>query len=562
MRTGRKSAVPRSAGPVPNSFMGKLRSRKIIETVAAFAGGGLALVEFVHHIIVNHYHFPSYMVDLTIAGLTAAMIVTVLWRWFRGTKGGDDVEPLPKAAEGLELNPDKKSIVVLPFRNISADPDQEYFCDGLAEELINSLTHVSGLFVVARTSAFSFKGRDIDIREIGRTLNVGAVLEGSVRKAGDRLRITAQLIDVRSGFHIWSQSYDRTMSDLFTIQDDMALSITNGMKVKLLGEESARIVKRPSDNLETYNLYLRGLALRRRLNPEDLRKSIGFFNRAIEIDPEFAPAYAGMAYAKCVAAYYSPDAPRDLIPEARQAATKALQLDDNLAEAHEAQALVHISFDWDWRAAEKECRKILELNPGYAWGYFQLSNVLNVQSRLEEALSAVRRAHALDPLNAAFNRNLGDMYLRMGQLDEAAGCLRRTIEMEPDFVYSHTLLGYVYLQESAYEDALREIGSDRSLSPSLIEINTGIVYARMGRFDEARRVLSNSLDRKKKEHVSPYHLALLYFALDDHEKGFKWLREALAVRDPWLTYIKGDFLLEHVRKDPRFRKILEKMNLL
>ncbi len=454
----------------------------------------------------------------------------------------------------------QKSIVVLPFKNIGADPEQDYFCEGLAEELINVLTQVKDLRVVARTSAFSFQGKDEDIREIGKKLNVENVLEGSVRKAGQKLRITAQLINVADGYHLWSERFDREMTDVFAIQDEIAQAVSLKMKRGLRSKTAAGVPKRYTENVEAYNLYLKGIYWRRMLTVDKISKSIDDFSRAIAMDPGYALAFAGLAYAYLVLSFYSPTPPKDLYPKAKQAALRALELDDDLAEAHEALGVVKSYWEWDWPGLEREMRKALELNPGYIWAYFHLVNNDLMHGRFEKAIEMSRDILAIDPLNSAFSRNLGEGYLRAGRLEEAEETLRNTLELDPLLPFTSILLGYVLLKQSRPEEALEAMGKD-TLKGSVLELNLGIVYARMGKPEDARRILTDWLARSRNEHVAPYFMALLHFALGDKDSGFEWLEKGFQEHDGWLMEIKVDYLLEDVRDDPRFRALLKKMNL-
>ena len=478
-----------------------------------------------------------------------------------------DLRKLRKELESIiskELPSKKKprpSIAVLPFTNLSADKEQEYFCDGMAEEIINALTHVEDLRVVARTSAFAFKGEKMDIREIGKKLNVEAVLEGSVRKAGNRLRISAQLINIADGYHLWSEKYDRNMEDVFAIQDEISLAITEKMKLKLLGEEKERMVKRYTEDLEAYNLYLKGLYFRRKVIEDDIRKAIEHFNLAINKEPDYALAYAGLAYAYMVLAFYALVSAKEAYPKAKQAALKAIELDDQLAEAHESLATVSAYLEWNWESGEREIKRAIELNPGYPWGHFHLGNILLYQARFDEAITKLQNGLDLDPLNLAFNRNLGGAYFRAGRLENAIETLQRTIEMDPTFPVTHLYLGYAYIQKSMCEEALAEMKKEKTLPKPILDTQIGIVYARMGRREEALQILSKYMESSTKEFISPYGLALLCFALEENEIGFQWLEKAYEEHDIWMFQIKIDFLMDSVRTDPRFKALLKKMGL-
>jgi len=633
MPEGGKEAPLKDAGGAPEGqesglrrLYARLRKRRIIETLAAFIGGGWLLVEVVERLLVGHYKFPEESIDLTVVSVIGALLSTLVWRWFGGTEkrpGNIKVEVLlvpltilatlsidliilmeiigisgktfliaaiavclgiawiilkslqwaaaaPLSAPGLVQKPNEspssasaipeKSIVVLPFKNIGADPEQDYFCEGLAEELINVLTQVKDLRVVARTSAFSFQGKDADIREIGKKLNVENMLEGSVRKAGQKLRITAQLINVADGYHLWSERFDREMTDVFAIQDEIAQAVSAKMKIGLQGDRIEGVAKRYTENVEAYNLYLKGIYWRRMLAVDRVSKSFDFFNRAIEKDPGYALAFAGLAYAYLVLSFYSPTPPKDLYPKARQAALRALELDDRLAEAHEALGVVKAYWEWDWEGAEREFRRTLELNPGYVWGHFHLANIRGYHGRFDEAIEIFRKIHFLDPLNTAFTRNLGECYLHAGRLREAEETLRDTIEIDPSLPTTWINLGYVLLRQSRYEDTVTAMSKD-SLKGSVLELNIGIIYARMGKREEALRILHDWLERSEKESASPYYMALLYFALGKNDLGFQWLEKSYEEHDGWLMNMKVDFLLDDVRDDPRFAALLKKMGL-
>ena len=407
-------------------FLDKLRKRHIIETLAAFIGGGWLILEFVDRLLVAHYHFPDKTIDLTFITILAALICTILWRWFRGTEkrpGNVKVEVLlvpliiltalcidlnivfdiagisgkrlligitalclgiawvifkslqwaaiaPESSkkEAQVLQPamsgaaksleSKNSIAVLPFVDMSPQKDQEYFCDGMTEELINRLSNIKGLRVPARTSAFMFKGKAEDIREIGRKLDVRTVLEGSIRKAGNQLRVTAQLVNITDGFHLWSETYDRELKDVFNTWDEIALTIAVKLKLTLLGDEKAKLTKRYTENIEPYNLYLKGRWFWNKWTEVDIQKGMEYFQAAIDIDPDYALAYAGMAVAYNTLSHYSIVRPKETFPKAKELALKALSLDETLAEAHTVMGYVLVYYDWDWESGEREFRKI------------------------------------------------------------------------------------------------------------------------------------------------------------------------------------------------------------
>jgi TolB-like protein/lipoprotein NlpI len=461
----------------------------------------------------------------------------------------------------------KNSIAVLPFKNMSADPEQEYFCEGLSEELINALTQIKDLRVVARTSAFSFKDKEIDIREIGHKLNVETVLEGSVRKSGNRLRITAQLINVIDGYHLWSDRFDRDLADVFDIQDEISLAITDKLKLELLGEEQQRLTKRYTEDADSYNIYLKGLFFRRKLREGDIDKSIELFNLAIDRDVNNALAWAGLAYAHMVSCFYAGASPQDVIPLAQKAVTKALELDDQLAEAWEARAAISAYLEWDWENAIKYIKKTIELKPGYAWGYFHLAHHVLYKGQSEESIRIFHKALELDPLNITFHRNLGCISIFIGNVDSAIETLERTLEMDPDFAATHFWLGYAYMKNARYEEAIKEMQKEKTYRHAYVYSTIGVVYSLMGNKDKARQILDELTEQSQKEgllhkgEVSFYGIARLYFSLEEDDLGFEWLNKAYEARDLEMYYMKVDFLMDRVRRDPRFISFLKKINL-
>ncbi len=461
------------------------------------------------------------------------------------------------------------SIAVLPFVNLSGDPEQEYFCDGMAEEIINGLTHVEGLRVVARTSAFSFRGKKIDIREIGSRLNVETLLEGSVRKAGNRVRITAQLISVADGYHLWSEKYDRDIGelccpeDIFAIQDEISLAMVEELKGKLLREERAAIVKRHTKDLEAYDLYLKGRYFWNQRTEESLRKSIQYFRHSIEKDPSYALAYAGLADSYTTVQDYGSVPPKDINPKAKEAALKALEIDDTLAEAHTSLAQT-LFREWDWESAEKEYRRAIELNPNYPTAHHWYALFLMYLARFEEAIEEIEFARRLDALSLVINRNVALVYFSARQYDRALDAINRAFEIDPDFSMTHSTLGMIYLEKSMYDQALTEFQKERALSgvwDHELENLIGMTYAKMGKRTKAREVLDGLVKRWKQEYASPFYIARLYFALKESDQGFKWLNQAYQERDSCLLEIKVDPGFDNVRSDARFWALLKKMRL-
>jgi serine/threonine-protein kinase len=467
--------------------------------------------------------------------------------------------------EQLSTKKPQPSIAVLPFTNLSADPEQEYFCDGMAEEIINALTHMEGLRVVARTSAFSFRGKEMDIREIGRKLNVETLLEGSVRKAGNRVRITAQLVDVADGYHLWSEKYDRDMEDIFAIQDEISLAIVDKLKVRLLGGEKENLVKRYTDNIEAYNLYLKGRYFWSKRTEQGLKKGIEYFKRATKKDAHYALAYAGLADSYSLLCSYHILSPEESIPRAETAAKRAMEIDDSLAEAYEALAHVRILYDWNWSESEQEFKRAIQVNPGFATAHQRYSLLLTVTGQLDEAIVQIKQAQELDPLSLIINTDVALIFYIARQYDRAIEQSRNVIEMDLNFGVAHFVLGLAYEQKKSYKDAIEELQQGISASGG-ITVMTGALghtYAVSGNRDKALTVLNELKELSKRRYVSPYSIAIVYIGLGEKDQAFEWLQKAYEDRSVWLIHLhlKVDPRLDSLRRDARFKALLKKMGL-
>jgi TolB-like protein/Tfp pilus assembly protein PilF len=476
--------------------------------------------------------------------VVVALIIAVLVIW----------QLLPKK-ETVPILLAKPSIAVLPFIDLSPQKDQAYFCDGIADELINRISRIESIRVPARTSSFSFKGKDLDIRDIGKKLNVETVLEGSVRKAEDKLRITVQLVKVDDGYPLWSEKYDRNMEDIFILQDEISLAIVDNLKVKLLGKDKAKFIKRYTQNLEAYDLYLKGRFFWNKRTEESMEKSVEYFKKAIEGDPEYALAYAGLADSYITLGAWLFLTPKEAFLESKKAAIKALEIDELLAEAHNALAFVSFAYEWDWQGAEKGFKHTIELNPNYATAHQFYSEYLIAMGRPDEALIEIRRAQELDPLSLIINAIAGWPFVSTGKYDKAIEQYQKTLEMNPNFRPAHIYLGRAYQNKGMYEKALAEF----KIANDLPEIGT--TYAKMGKTAEAYQVLNELMERSKRMYVPRYKFANIYFALGDNDQGFAWLERAYKEREYGLPQIKVGTLSDSVRSDPRFRALLKKMNL-
>lgn len=457
----------------------------------------------------------------------------------------------------------EKSIVVLPFVNISPEEGQDYFCDGLTEEIINALSHIRELRVVARTSAFAFKGKEIDIREVGEKLNVDAVLEGSVRKAGDRLRITAQLINVADGYHLWSERFDREMKDVFNIQDEVTLEIVDKLKIELLGKEREQVVKRYTDNLEAHNLLLKGWYFWAKRTKEGLKRGLECLHQALEIDPAYALAHAQLAFNFFSLGWLGFTRPREAIPKGKASAQKALEIDSSLPQAYAALGFISLFYDWDWPAAENGFKKALSLNPGLDNANFGYACFLASLGRHAESVLALKKAVEFDPLSLRMNAELGFCFRLARRYDEAQEQLKKTIEMDPNFGLAHDYMGILYNDKGMYKEAIPEIQQAIELTGGFPGSfgHLGYAYAMLGQKDEAEKILHELEERSKKEYIGPTALMLIHTALGDIDKSFECLEKAIEERDPNLSLMKVLPEFDIVRSDPRFKAFLKKMNL-
>jgi TolB-like protein/Tfp pilus assembly protein PilF len=460
------------------------------------------------------------------------------------------------------------SVAVLPFLDMSPEKDQEYFCDGMAEEIINALTKLEGLRVASRTSAFQFKGKGHDIGEVGAKLKVQKVLEGSVRKAGNRLRITAQLVNTGDGFHEWSERYDRDLEDVFAIQDEISLVIVDNLKVKLLGDDRERLLERHTDDPEAYALYMKGRYFWNKRNAESLRRAIECFEQAIEKDPDYAMAYVGLADAHVILSQEVPASFREEYRKAREAVLAALKINDGLGEAYTTLAHIKAYCDWDRKAAREAFKRSIELSPGYAtahhWYGMFLSDSLG---NFDEAIMEIKKARELDPLSLVISRNLGFTYYMARRPDEAIATLKQVVDMDPAFPGVHGCLAEAYLHKSMFKEALGAIAKEDALfgdpvSRSYLIPIKGRIYLGMGEEAKAREILDDQLKHLGEACVSEVDLAVLCFDLGYDEKGFDLLERAEQVVGGRSLWMLGGYPgFDRVRSHPRFAALVKRIGL-
>jgi len=456
----------------------------------------------------------------------------------------------------------KHSIAVLPFEDLSPTKDHEYLCDGIAETLINSLNNIKDLRVPARSSSFSFKGKNLSGRQIGQQLGVDNLLEASVQVIGDRLRITPKIINVNDGSQVWSDLYDRQMEDVFSIQDEIAREIVKALKIKLLGETTGPLVRSYTENLQAYNLYLQGRYFWNKRTAEEMRKAIDFFNQAIEIDPHYALAYVGLADCYLLLPSYGRYPVREVLPKAKEAISRAMELDDTLAEAHTSQAALKEQ-EVAPADAEREYKRAIELSPNYPTAHLWYHIFLLCRGRFDEAETEIRRAKELDPLSLIINSASGDILYFRKKYDQAIQQYRITLELDPNFAEARLRMGKCYLQKGMSDEAIAEFEKARTVfgnSPyGLGEL--GNAYALAGKKDEAIDVLKNLEGLLRQGYSVHSDMALIHLGLGDRDKTFEYLERAYEEKEDGVFWLKIDPCWDNLRPDPRCKSLIKRMNL-
>ena len=458
------------------------------------------------------------------------------------------------------------SIAVLPLKNLSDDREQDYFADGMTEALITDLGKVGALRVISRTSVMRYKDSTKALPEIARELQVDALVEGTVTRAGDRLRITANLIQAAPERHLWADSYERNLSDVIALQNDVARSIAQQIQVQLTPEEHVKLsASRPVDP-EAYKLYIKGRYFWVKRNRESFERAMDYFRQAIAKDPTYAAPYSGLA--DCYVLFGSSfdvggQAPNEVQPKAKAAALQALELDNSLADAHNSIAYVKLTYDWDWTGAEAEFKRSLALNPGYAHGHHWHAHLLLSSGRAEEALAESNRALELDPVSPIINLHLGWHYLYTRQYDRAIEQLKKTLELDPDYALAHWYLGLAYEQKRMYTEALREMGRAKDLLPKNLAVlcDIGHLYAASGNHANAQKVIAVLNQEAAQRYVNQYELALIYIGLGENEQAFTSLEHAFREHSDMLVYLKVDPRLDPIRSDTRFVELLRRVGI-
>lgn len=454
-------------------------------------------------------------------------------------------------------------VAVLPVQNLTGDAQRDYIADGLTEEIITELSRYNPerLGVIARTSSMAYRITGKTVQQIGRELAVDYVVESSLRTDGDRMRVTAQLIRVQDQTHLWSANYDRTLRDLFSLEDEVAQAIALNIGVKLQATAQLRLASARSVNPDAYLAYLEGRYYWNRRSPEALEQAITHFQRAIQLDPSYALAYDGLADAYSSQCLISDVPPMEVFPKAKAAVLKALELDDQLAETHTSLAYLKFWYDWDWNGAEAEFKRALGLNPGYATAHQWYAEFLRLMGRQEEAMAENRKALALDPLSLIINMESGLPYYLERRYDEAIPYYRKTLELDPNFGLAHCVLAWSYEGKGQYPEAIAELEKARQLDDSSpVLASLGRTYAVTGRTRDAQRVLAQLQERAKTHYVSPFFLALIYTGLHDDPHALDALDEAYQQHDWVLVWMSVSLALDPLRSQPRFTDLLRRLN--
>ena len=467
---------------------------------------------------------------------------------------------MPWEEAGFQAAPqlDPRRVAVLPLVSMSPDPNDEYFADGMTEELITRISFVKGLEVISRTSVMNYKNKEKNALQIGQELKVGTLLEGSVRKAGNRIRVTAQLINSNNEGHLWAESYDRDLNDVFRIQSEIAEKVAGELKVQLLQSEKKTLERKPTMNMEAYTLYLKGHSHINKITKDSLSRAVEFYQRAIDIDPRFAHAYAFMSYAYVILGSFELISAGEALPKAKKAATMALELDNGLAEAHVSLGRV-LRVEWDLAGAENELRMATALDPNLTSAHLFLAAVLRSLGRVDESLAETDRAAALDPYSVGTCMLAGTNYLYCSKYDEAIEQLKRALELDPNLPLARDNLGLSYVRKGMVEEGVAEVRKSIELEGEDPQTKSDLAYAlvKKGDVEEARQILVELLAMRERKQGVASAIAAVYASLGEKDNAFDWLERAYAEHSPYMVNLGSDFVFDGLRTDPRL-KVMEK----
>jgi TolB-like protein/Tfp pilus assembly protein PilF len=575
-------------------WVGELKRRRVFRTLVAYGIASFAVLQIVEP-IMHGAHWPEIALSYVVAGLGAGFPIVIALAWIFDVKGGriqrtapvstSDPRGIPvalvlvaisvaAAAPGLlyyfVFRPSNGplftrgstsaeravSIVVLPFVNMSSDKENEYFSDGITEELTNALANIDGLRVASRSAAFAFKGKNINIKQIGEELNVATVLEGSIRRDRDNVRVVAQLIGA-DGYHLWSKTYDREVKNVFQLEDELARSICQALRPKLATSAPTNLVKASTANTDAHDLYLRGRFLWQKRTPESLTKAAAYFQQAVELDPTYALAYVALADARVLLIEYGSAPSRDMLPKAKEAVRKALEIDGSLAEAHGALGTLSL-YEFDWPTAERELQRAIELKPDDSSAHHRYAVMLTANGRCKEAQAQAEKASQLDPTSLAINNMVTASSYCARDYGHAIEQAKKTLELDPDFALARSYLALSYIGQGRYVEAVRELEKLEATNRYVGDL--GHAYGIAGQREKALRLLSDLDARSRTEYITPTVHALIYLGLGEKEQALSWLEKAVAERDWRLRNLKYDPRWDPLRSEPRFVRILKQVH--
>lgn len=536
-----KSGVPPSGGDLPGALTSPPEGRTASKSDGRTHGTRASSAEYLVSGIKQH----KLAVLVVAVVLVAGAIGLFYYQYARSTEVAIE------------------SIAVLPFVNQNNDPNSEYLSDGLTESIINSLTQLPNLRVIARSSVFRYKGQETDPLKVGKELGVRAVLVGRLIQRGDSLWVSTELVDVRDNKQLWGDQYERKIADLLAMQRDIAREITSNLRPRLSGAEQNRAAKNYTENPEAYQLYLQGRFYWNKRTEESYQRAVDYFRQAIDKDPHYALAFTGLADTYSFLSSQGIRPPHDVFPLAKDAAIKAIEIDNSLSEAHTSLAYVKLYYDWDWAGAEQEYKRAIELNPNYATPHHGYAYLLISSGRTEAAFAEIKKAEEIDPLSLVINTDHGEFYYFARRPDEAIQQLQKALEMDSSFVRAHFLLGRALVQKSRCDQAIAEFQKARTLVPEGVEMLGGLAqgYASCGRKAEAEKTMAQLLELSKQHYLSPHWLAAEQAALGNKDEAFKWLDQALDRRFGPLIYLKVNPIWDPLRQDPRFAEYVRRVGL-
>jgi TolB-like protein/Tfp pilus assembly protein PilF len=582
------------------NFFAELKRRNVYKVAVGYAVVGWLLIQIATQVF-PFFEIPNWGVRLVVLLILAGFPISLIIAWAfeltpEGLKRTEAVEGAPTksrtwiyvvviagllsiglfflgrytalrsagerpAAVGTESLP-MKSIAVLPFENRSKDPENAYFTEGVQDEILTRLAKVADLKVISRTSTQRFQSEPEDLPKIARQLGVAHILEGSVQKSQDQVRVNVQLINAATNAHLWAESFDRKLTDIFAVESEIAKNIADKLQAKLTGSEAHAMSARPTENTEAYQLYLKGRFFWNKRTAKDFKTAINYFQQAIDKDPGFALAYAGLADTYVLLSGFGAASPKESLPKAKAAALKALELDSTLGEAHTSLAQAVFAYDFDFAVAEKEFRRGIELSPNYATAHhWYAESALAALGRFDEAVAEMKRALELDPLSVIINADFGSVLCIAGRYDDAIDQLRKALEMDPDFYYAHWNLGQALDLKGRTEEAIAEYEKAVALNDDPLPLALlGRLYGRIGRKDEALKILNRLRDAAKERYVSSYNFAVIQMGLGQKDEAIRLLEEAYEDHNGYdIAFIKTDRLLSPLHNEPRFQALVQKV---